>query len=34
MVHDTMAYIVEHQTPDTNDAIQDLYEKCNIDLPF
>lgn len=34
MVHDTMAYIVEHQTPDTDDAIQDLYEKCNIDLPF
>lgn len=34
MVHDTMTYIVEHQTPDTDDAIQDLYEKCNIDLPF
>lgn len=34
MVHDTMAYIVEHQTPDTLSAIQDLYEKSNIDLPF
>ena len=34
MVHDTMAYIVEHQTPDTAEAVQDLYEKSNIDLPF